>query len=282
MDTVGILSFPSDGPASKKKMLTEEITVPKVFDFQHDYLDANTEVLDRFAGTDEETVKAKSIRTRLRQVRQQLQLDRIIGYSPFTYSIQVGLNNPLSLVQYWVDRVVASKLLVSKNGDEDGRSCPGFFIGGTGSLRYDLLRGPIVVDDIWAMAPFQEGYRVVRCVPGKVLLATLAKLPSKLEELGGLQGERNEGWQARPFHPSLPPFVHSTTKNVRLLNSYDLVFGLYESEMILHSMNTDKQQKFVAEPYREDEGLNGHTLWIKYFTEKSIGDSFEEPMTAIM
>jgi len=258
MDTVGVLSFPT-ASTSQDKIAVGEF-------FRHEYLDANQETLFRFIGTEEETPKALEIRKRLRQVRAQLQLDKVVGYSPFTYSIEVGLDNPLSLIRYWVDTVVEEKLL-----DRETR-CKGFFVGGSGSIRYNLLEGPIVTDDIWAMAPFQEGYRVVRCVPGNILKQTIARLPSEEILLSPSHNIR------RPFHPSLPLFVHSALSHISNSRSYDFVFGIYEAQIVLDYLNrNDEHREFQDEAFRENE-LNGHNLWVKYFSSKpfAVGEQSKD------
>ena len=255
LDTIGVLSFPTTKPSSATKML----------DVRHDYLDANADVLFNFLGDDEdsdtETDKARAIRKRLRTVRQQLELDRVVGYIPVSLSIEVGLDHPLSLVRYWIQRVAPKSLL------NEGTQCPGFFLSGSGNLRYDLLRGPVVVDDLWAVAPFQEGFKVVRCVPGSILLDTIARLPTKLMTTS--EDTEQVGAVRRPFHPSLPLFVHSDLKKISKSKSYDLIFGLYESAMVLKFLNENaKRVQYSAEPFRQSENLSQHSLWVEYFTSK--------------
>jgi hypothetical protein len=63
-------------------------------------------------------------------------------------------------------------------------------IAGTGLLRYDLFKGPIVVDDMWTICPFAEPYYVIESVVGSDLQAAFVLLntdnydPFKLKSPG--------------------------------------------------------------------------------------------------
>jgi 2',3'-cyclic-nucleotide 2'-phosphodiesterase (5'-nucleotidase family) len=152
LDTIGFVSFPKLGNINGT--------------FQHQFLDANTgklaETLD-IALEDLLTPKGELLIGFIDRTRSNLGLDVVIGCSPAHFILNSSLDDQYSLWGLYRDEVVPSQLF----NEEKGKV---LIQNRETSLRYDLYKGNITIDDIYVVNPFNESlYLVAESLPGAVI-----------------------------------------------------------------------------------------------------------------
>jgi len=81
---------------------------------------------------------------------EMLKLNETLGCSPRTYYPDVDYNNPESLFHFYINQVIPNVVFNSSFGS------PSFFIINSGSLRYNLYKGRVNMNDIYTIAPFKD------------------------------------------------------------------------------------------------------------------------------
>jgi len=166
LDTIGFVSFPlrqrwqKDGNRSEEEgtnaneMISE--TLPKkgkvleAPDFQHVFLDANKKALqDALAGnqTALDTGRGRALTHFIQGTRLSMGLTNHIGCSGARYRLDLPVDHPRSLWGLYLKEVIPHAL-----GNNHSR----VFIQSTMALRYDMLVGPITVDDAIAVSPVPD------------------------------------------------------------------------------------------------------------------------------
>ena len=118
-----------------------DITESFIYDFDVDF------------GTPEGRALTKAIRT----TQSQLGLDEVLGCAPQTYGIfedpfETATNDEPSLWDLYLHQMLPRQLLEPF----DGSSGEPVFVSGTGILRYSIFEGPVTVNDIIAISPFND------------------------------------------------------------------------------------------------------------------------------
>ncbi|KAH9259101.1 hypothetical protein BASA81_002721 [Batrachochytrium salamandrivorans] len=247
MDTLGLVSFANQ---------QSSITNGKHMTFQ--YVNPNANDLTALLGNDagEESAKAQHLRKEINKVREQLDLDKQVGVLDKTYTLSVKPGASNSLISFWVDRVIEHGLFTS--GKQTNRL---FFIGGTGTIRYDLFGGKVTKDDLWIASPFADPFHVIRNVPGRLILQLADPV------LGLMQSK------LRPLNSLLPLYTHSSLSGIKILGKYDLVFGNFDVPFVLAFFKLHHFEVH-SQVFREGEGVNGHSVWEQYFESLSHNNHY--------
>jgi 2',3'-cyclic-nucleotide 2'-phosphodiesterase (5'-nucleotidase family) len=170
LDTIGFISWNTSQKSNESAMSTEER-------FPHAFLDTNRDVLTSIVhhannSTDSlPTIDGIRLTDRIHTTQDKLGLLDIVGCSPHVYSLRAAMNEPLSLWRLYTYSILPQRLLQT----------PGqVFVQGTNALRYDLMNGKILVDDIITVCPFNDTiYQIADNVSGSKLLEALnISLPS--------------------------------------------------------------------------------------------------------
>eukprot|EP00750_Incisomonas_marina_P015692 INCI1851.1.p1 GENE.INCI1851.1~~INCI1851.1.p1 ORF type:complete len:588 (-),score=85.56 INCI1851.1:107-1789(-) len=158
-NTVGYASF--DIPSE-----TEKVEMPPTSFFLTD-LDAAVHSMAAYVGTTAQklpTLNGSAVAEAIADERARLGLSNVLGCSDSDY-----LEGP-DLYRLYVDDIVP-KGLFSPPGNTSQ-----WFVQSTGSLRYDVYKGNVTVDDIYKVLPFRDSLYLVRGVSGSNLTKLLSML----------------------------------------------------------------------------------------------------------
>lgn len=164
LDTVGFISFPN--------RMTAVMSEQPIDRFEYAFLDANVNNLKWALGGEHEfaTPDGIALQEFIQRTRESLGLTQTIGCSPQDYLVENrGLYEEDSLWHLFCNAVIPSQL---EQGSENNR----VMLADSGSWRYDLLAGDNTVDDIIAVAPFNDAIHYV----GKISCDTIELLKDTL------------------------------------------------------------------------------------------------------
>ncbi|RLP63698.1 hypothetical protein L150_02424 [Candida albicans Ca529L] len=147
-----------------------DLNLPVRQRFSRSYIEFNTDSFKYHTNLDKEfdTAKGKSVSKLIRETRKELKLDTLIGYVKTNYYVDyVPIDHPKSIFN-----LLASKILktLPKSKHEERIT-----IINTGSIRYDLYKGPYTIDSKFIVSPF-ENIWVNITVPKSVATKVAAKL----------------------------------------------------------------------------------------------------------
>lgn len=147
-----------------------DLNLPVRQRFSRSYIDFNTDSFKHHTNLDKEfdTAKGKLVSKLIRETRKELKLDTFIGYVKTNYYVDyVPIDHPKSIFN-----LLALKILktLPKSKHEERIT-----IINTGSIRYDLYKGPYTIDSKFIVSPF-ENIWVNITVPKSVATKVAAKL----------------------------------------------------------------------------------------------------------
>lgn len=147
-----------------------DLNLPVRQRFSRSYIDFNTDSFKYHTNLDKEfdTAKGKLVSKLIRETRKELKLDTLIGYVKTNYYVgYVPIDHPKSIFN-----LLALKILktLPKSKHEERIT-----IINTGSIRYDLYKGPYTIDSKFIVSPF-ENIWVNITVPKSVATKVAAKL----------------------------------------------------------------------------------------------------------
>jgi len=266
LNTVGFATIPAAGDFVQNSATD---ATQNGFDFQ--YIDPNLDSMAGLLGITTEqmtTDEGEAMSAAILQAQQDLGILEELGCAPQFYFRFASLDADNSLWGLYQNEVVPSVLF---NGDPRK-----ILLQGTGSLRYDLYNGSVLVDDIVTMSPFGDDYHLVATdVPGNDVLGLQ-------EILNGGDGRDYLGGRRRLAAPpssgkygarhvtevferrlqSVPRFImsgnpeNSTTELYEVYTvSFDLAFVTEELETILGRELTP------TIPYPD---IDGTSIWSDY------------------
>jgi len=162
LDTVGFVSFPTKSTVSSGKVNETENV------FQTVFLDGNKKVLATVLGLDDEkdlqTENGKELSEFIDNTRLKMGLMEEIGCAPHDYLMNVSLYDKQSLWGLYRDSVIP-KTFFADNEDDS------IMFLSKNSWRYDLLSNKnLIVDDIVAVAPFNDTVVYIGQVSGRAIL----------------------------------------------------------------------------------------------------------------
>ena len=188
LDTIGFVSFPwqKESWSSSLRVGQDDEVDSTVGDqdnktvtsteseFRHVFLDANREVLLEALGAGSknltvfQTGHGRALTHFIEGKRSSMGLNEVVGCSGGRYRLDLPLDDPRSLWGLYVREVIPHALANNHSR---------IFIQRTLALRYDMLVGPVTVDDAIAVSPIRDRMvRILEHVEKKDLLLLLAKL----------------------------------------------------------------------------------------------------------
>lgn len=173
LDTLGFVSFPTRYEA-------EDPTVPRDDLFQSIFLDTNVGSLGETLGMFEfATTNGDALSEFIRKTQQKKGLMEEVGCAPMEFTREAPLYAGQSLYGLYKNEVIP-KMFFSQEDTEDTTSV--MFVA-TESFRYDIhARSPLVVDDIWAVAPFNDTVVGLGLVSGEIILKLNETINGNLTE----------------------------------------------------------------------------------------------------
>ena len=147
-----------------------DLNLPVRQRFSRSYIDFNTDSFKHHTNLDKEfdTAKGKLVSKLIRETRKELKLDTLIGYVKTNYYVDyVPIDHPKSIFNLLALKILKT-LPKSKHKER-------ITIINTGSIRYDLYKGPYTIDSKFIVSPF-ENIWVNITVPKSVATKVAAKL----------------------------------------------------------------------------------------------------------
>ncbi|KAF1945841.1 hypothetical protein EJ02DRAFT_451261 [Clathrospora elynae] len=151
-------------------------TTPSTLRYARRYLDWNRNTFSYHAKgsqryTSLDTPKGLSITSEITSERSKLNLTDLYGCAPETYCQYckpfMAPGNIFGLLQTALSTVVVN---------ETRKDVPRLIIINTGSLRFDLAKGPFTYDDSFIVSPFQDAFQFIPDVPYEQASKVLAIL----------------------------------------------------------------------------------------------------------
>lgn len=172
LDTVGFVSFPVRQAVG---MVANHSSL-----FQHLFLDANKQVLANTLGVEElSTPDGDSLSLLINDTQKALGLHTTVGCVPFTYQLDAPLTDPTSLWRLFLKQVVPKQLFANNQSH--------VYIENSGAFRYNLFEGVATLDDLIAVAPFNDTvYKVAARVTGTDLANALNNQNVAMAQVGML------------------------------------------------------------------------------------------------
>ena len=183
LDTIGFASFNVNTMKQDDKVKS-----PVNPSFQHRFIDATKQTLYDVTGhadydpTMFDTSEGLALSSFIQSTRQSLGLNDVLGCSQQTYDLAGPIINddqnksmppPSSIWWLWLKRIVPNQIL--------GGNSSKIFIQGTMAFRYDLYAGPITLDDVIAVCPFNDTvYEMADNISGRLILSVLTKLQTSI------------------------------------------------------------------------------------------------------
>ncbi|KAL3940201.1 MAG: hypothetical protein SGBAC_005208 [Bacillariaceae sp.] len=164
LDTIGFMSWNPSDAATGSPLSPEE-------KFPHVFIDTNRDTLTEILyATDNSTnslptLEGIRLTDKIHTTQDEMGLLETVGCSPHVYSLSTPINEKLSLWGLYIHQIVPERLLQT----------PGtLYVEGTGSLRYDLMNGKILIDDVISVCPFNQTiYEVAVDLPAAKLMEAL-------------------------------------------------------------------------------------------------------------
>eukprot|EP00980_Cylindrotheca_fusiformis_P005754 scaffold1194_cov127-Cylindrotheca_fusiformis.AAC.31 len=164
LDTIGFVSFPTRATAASPSIAINGTNGK----FQSVFIDGSAKALSEHLGLDDpkemETENGIELSTFVRSTREKMGLLEDIGCAPQDYIANATLDDEASLWRLFRDEVIPKTFFV----DEKKGS---IMLLQNKSWRYDLRsNAPLTVDDIMAVAPFNDTIMHIGSVPGHAIL----------------------------------------------------------------------------------------------------------------
>ncbi|KAG9230102.1 Metallo-dependent phosphatase-like protein [Amylocarpus encephaloides] len=171
---------------------------------------------------------------KITDVRKKLNLSALYGCAPATYCAYCqpygSAGNIFTLVE-----TALSDIVVNKSRAANAR----YVIVNTGSIRFDLVKGPFTYDDSFIVSPFDDAFQFIKDVPYEMAHKVLAALNG-----AALPDKRN-------IFGSMPRLVDRTCA--------DPALGQISEEPELKARGIQRRQTVVAPGYvtADDFGTDG-------------------------
>ncbi|ORY78038.1 Metallo-dependent phosphatase-like protein [Leucosporidium creatinivorum] len=160
METVGWMSIKGIDSADRSNL-----------EFHRRYLDQNRNTYKYHAGDDFDTKKGQSITKSLTQTAKDFNLTLQFGVAPQSYYLyRHPHTSDKSILKLLTDKVLP--LLVTR----PDRPYPSLTILNSGSIRFDIFKGPFTRNDQWIILPFTNSFEYIPSVPRSVAAKLLPYL----------------------------------------------------------------------------------------------------------
>lgn len=203
LDTIGFMSWDPASAANGSSLSPEE-------KFPHMFIDTNRDTLAKLLHQTDSSINTlpmmEGIRLtdKIHTTQDELGLLETIGCSPHVYSLVTPIEEELSLWGLYVHEIIPKQLLQT----------PGkVYVEGTGSLRYDLMNGKILLDDVISVCPFNQSILEIAVdVPATKLLEAL-NITVPPPSYGAIKPNK-----IRPDGQNLPTWAIATISNTGILD----------------------------------------------------------------
>jgi len=238
-------------------------------DFHHEFVDVNVAQLESLYGSADDGVPHDSMVTSeglaldidVDAVRASMNLSDVIGCSPQHYALSAPMDKEGSLYGLYMHEVVPSQLFSPAFNSSQ------VLVQSTGSLRYDLYKGTVIVDDIWTTSPFDDKFYLISDVSGADLAAAVTSLNGGYTAdmgLGALKASRprHDNRLRAPLLETLPTYVTSSEPNVEL--RYDVLACEFDSSYIAAALGELTGTVPAVTPFGEQTAT---TVWFTWATD---------------
>jgi 2',3'-cyclic-nucleotide 2'-phosphodiesterase (5'-nucleotidase family) len=240
LDTVGFASFSTAvakpvmvGTSSHNQNQSSSL-------FQHVFLDANVKELQETAHIESlSTPEGEALSVLIHETETALGLTDIIGCSPSPYYLQSDITDQKSLWRLFLRKVVPTQLF-QLNASK-------VYIENTGAFRFNLFAGQVTLNDLIAVAPFQDAiYQVAEIVSGRELIQLMDALNS------GAGAE----W----------PHMVSSAEHIESNVLYDIFTADFDTRVIGDKLETITSLKKVFVPLlnERNESITTTLLWADF------------------
>jgi 2',3'-cyclic-nucleotide 2'-phosphodiesterase (5'-nucleotidase family) len=176
LDTVGFVSFPTRATAETPVNAINGTDAVNGTEgtFQSVFMDANKQILSEHLGLDDPKQMAThngiELSNFVRSTREKMGLVEDIGCAPQDYIINASMDDEQSLWRLYRDEVIPKTFFTPDENDSI------MFLENE-AWRYDLRsHAPLIVDDIMAVAPFNDTVVHIGSVPGSAILQLNASM----------------------------------------------------------------------------------------------------------
>jgi 2',3'-cyclic-nucleotide 2'-phosphodiesterase (5'-nucleotidase family) len=240
--------------------------------FQHEFVDVNVATLEDFYAnvggasihSSIETVEGIALDNEVDEVRTSMNLSHVLGCSPQHYNLSTPMDHDDSLYGLYMHQVIPSQLFSPSFNTSQ------VLVQSTGSLRYDLYKGKVIVDDIWTTSPFNDKFYLIADVSGTDLRAAVTSLNGGFTSdmgLGALKASRprHDNRLRAPIVETLPTYVTSSDPADDIL--YDVLACEFDSTYIAAALGEITGTVPVVKPYGEQTAT---TVWFSWAAQGNL------------
>lgn len=256
-NTLGFASF--DLPAENAQSM----------DFYHEFVDINVAVLehvytstvDSENSTSMVTVEGLELDMSVDDARASMNLSEVLGSSSQHYHLTTPMDKAASLYALYMHEVIPSQLFTPAFNTSQ------VLVQSTGSLRYDLYKGTVIVDDFWTLSPFDDSFYIIYDVSGADLEAAVTTLNDGYTAAMGLEGlkairatqPRHDKRLRSPVLESLPTYVTSSDPDSTL--RYDILACEFDSTYIAAALDKITGTVHTVVPYGNQTATSVWFSW---------------------
>lgn len=241
-ETVGFLSV----NVSSDSEDTRELFSRTYIDFNQQLFLHHSKKKDLASFVTQEGDEVKSL---IHKARQDLKLDSVIGHvTELNYFVDyVPLSHPKNLFRLLTSRVLPS---LQPDSDTARSSDERLIIINTGSVRYDLYKGPFTTDTHFIISPFQNDWSKIT-VP-KNIATQIAPRLNENDYILAKDGSKNERYL-------LPPHQQTMQRKglLRKRNQDPIIYGSDEDFVEEPPIEADKSRLSKGYVTRDEFGTDG-------------------------
>lgn len=153
-ETVGFLSINMTDPVDAESPIFSR----RYIDFNKEAFKYHLSKLGHDSDVPVSTKKGKTISRLVNDLRHELNLNEKLGYIPQTYYVSTRPLNSEENLYHLVTHKILPNLIPPKNYEP---SMSRFILINTGSVRYDLYKGPFTKDTEYIVLPFNNDWRFI-------------------------------------------------------------------------------------------------------------------------
>ncbi|KAI8979381.1 Metallo-dependent phosphatase-like protein [Mycotypha africana] len=177
LETIGFFSLKYDKKTSK-----HDHHHPRNVTFARRYLDQNryTYIHHSVDGKEKkfDTKEGKKITEKIQQLRKEYDLSIQLGCAPQDYKMSAVPPDDPSSVFYLLTREVLPKVVTEPQAKN-----PAYFLANSGSVRYDIDKGPFLIGNMYQLSPFEDYFYAIQNVPYDVVDKVLPLLNKEGEKM---------------------------------------------------------------------------------------------------
>ncbi|RCH77800.1 hypothetical protein CU098_002585, partial [Rhizopus stolonifer] len=167
LETIGFFSV--EGVSNKHVKKSGNVT------FHRRYLDQNrpTFIYHSVDGKTKkfDTSKGKKMSKTIKQLRDQYKLSNTLGCASQDYFMYSAPLNSSASIFHLATKEVLPKVVINQE-----RTNPAYYIINSGSIRYEIYKGPFSLDNMYQISPFEDKFYAIHDVPLEAAKQVLGKL----------------------------------------------------------------------------------------------------------